>query len=60
MGGAHRYYIDTCICAASMSPALNESSVNQILHVELSDALEIRNRTIFSFYPALLHQYHAK
>lgn len=36
----------------------HECSVNQILHVELSDALEIH--IIFSFCPALLHQYHAK
>ena len=41
------------ICAAHLSPALNESS--EISHFQCSDAIEICNRIMFVFYPGLPH-----
>ena len=38
-----------------MSPALNRSSALQ--HFERSNAIEIRNRIMFDFYPGLPHMY---
>ena len=46
-----------CIYAARMNPAPNGSSTLQ--HFERGDAIEIRNRMMFDFYPGLPHIIHS-
>ena len=50
------HFIDSFICKACLSPALDGSSA--IWRFEHSDAIEIRNGTTFDFYTGLPHIYH--